>query len=372
MKKVFLTGATGVVGSAVLKNLILGTKADIVLLVRGENPRSRVEKIFAFLQINFLENESRIKILNTSAETPLYGLRVDDFRLLAESIDTVFHCAANVNLTQSADDAKATALASIENIVQILKANRACKLEHVSTVGVNGMAKSGLAEDRVAVDRSYFNSYEMSKAYVENRLYSLIDDGFAITIHRPSMVVGDEITGRILSFQIFYFLLRVISGEITGGILPPILSRRLDTIPSNFVGDVLVRSAQTPSWSGRIIHACSGPEHAMPLAQMLEIVQKEKEKLSIPYNRPVQVPFFVFSAIGLIGKSLPLTPKWKTRLELLPQLLNYARQDQIFDCSKSRALIGNESWPNPSSYLAKSIEYFLKQKQKKKHSLGED
>ena len=53
--------------------------------------------------------------------------------------------------------------------------------------------------------RTFHNTYEQAKAEAEEYLYPFMaDERLPITIHRPSMVVGDSMTGKAISFQVFY------------------------------------------------------------------------------------------------------------------------------------------------------------------------
>ena len=52
--------------------------------------------------------------------------------------------------------------------------------------------------------------------------------GLPATIHRPSMVVGDSQTGKVIHFQVFYHLCEFLSGRRTLGIVPDTGDAALD------------------------------------------------------------------------------------------------------------------------------------------------
>jgi thioester reductase-like protein len=362
MNKCLLTGATGVVGSAVLKKILLHSDDGVNLLIRGSDSKEKLKLVFKFLNLDFSVYQDRIQIINAAIEDKHYNLEIVDFQNLAESISAVFHCAASVDLMQDQSEAMQQSTAAMENIFELLRINPQIKLEHVSTVGVNGRSGNSLTEARIDTQRLFFNSYELTKARVEELIYAKMDQGFKINIHRPSMVVGEKLTGRIIHFQIFYFLLRLFSGELTFGLLPPILHRKLDTIPSDFVAEVLFNCSRTTSLNQKIIHHCSGPDASLTFEQIQIMYNQIKAQFNLPKKKITILPVNFFENTAALASFLPLGEKWKTRLQLVPQLLSYAQQDQIFQNQSTRELFLSTKWPMPQQYLEQSIVYYLKQR----------
>ena len=79
-------------------------------------------------------------------------------------------------------------------------------------------------------------------------LFKEISAGLPATVHRPSMVVGDLRTGKVIHFQVFYYLAEFFSGLKTWGVVPRTAGIRLDIIPSDYVarGLHLSSSRQAP------------------------------------------------------------------------------------------------------------------------------
>lgn len=89
-------------------------------------------------------------------------------------------------------------------------------MEAVSTVGVGGRYYGALPEQWLNTPRNFHNTYEQSKAEAEIILKTEVDQGMPITVHRPSMIVGDSQTGRILNFQIFTICLNLLRAVALG------------------------------------------------------------------------------------------------------------------------------------------------------------
>src|SRR5690606_25545540 len=106
---------------------------------------------------------------------------------------------ASVRMNHPLGQARRAAVTATENILQLARLSRnnglLQKMEAVSTVGVGGKYHDALPERWLDVPRSFHNTYEQSKAEAETILKNEVDRGMPITVHRPSMIVGDSRTG---------------------------------------------------------------------------------------------------------------------------------------------------------------------------------
>ncbi len=140
--------------------------------------------------------------------------------------------------------ARQHALGSAKNIVELALACEASgslqKIEYVSTVGVAGRMPGILPESWITQPREFHNTYEQAKAEAEDYLREQIEQhNLPVTVHRPSMVVGDSKTGKIIHFQVFYYLCEFIAGRRTLGILPYFGDAVVDTVPVDYVAQVI-------------------------------------------------------------------------------------------------------------------------------------
>jgi len=202
------------------------------------------------------------------------GLRPEQYRLLAKEVTHVVHSAGNVRFNQTLEKARMGALDSARFVVQFANACRANgqfrKLEYVSTIGVCGNMRGLVPEKPFAEPRKFRNTYEAAKAEAENFIFQEIRNGFPITIHRPSMVVGDSKTGKIIHFQIFYYLSEFFSGKKTWGFIPETGNFTLDIIPADYVAKAIHLSSNSQDACGQIFHLVSGPPYALLLSELSE------------------------------------------------------------------------------------------------------
>ena len=78
---------------------------------------------------------------------------------------------------------------------------------------------------------------------------------------------------------------------------------QLDTIPVDYVAEVIVRSSNRSDWAGMILHLCSGPEHAMQISFLQKSVSEIYKKYGKKVPRPLIIPLPLFKAIIQSGKA---------------------------------------------------------------------
>lgn len=183
--KVFLTGATGIVGSIMVKEF-LGKGAEIFCLVRGNSTQSAEMRLCEKLgEVKLPEN---CHIVEGDITKEFCGIKNEDLEdLKSKGIDFVFHCAA---CTKMEDKYQSTSLniniLGTQNVINFTKRLEIGKIVFVSTAYVaNGMS----------------NVYENTKAKAEGLIK---DSGIPYTIARISMVIGDSQNGEIVDFTGYY------------------------------------------------------------------------------------------------------------------------------------------------------------------------
>ncbi|MBI2798783.1 MAG: SDR family oxidoreductase [Gammaproteobacteria bacterium] len=282
MSVYLVTGASGVVGSAIVPVLLQRPDAKVYILLRakkGQSLDSRFEELKKFWCEHYsaLSSEmlsTRVSPMNGEITESLLGLNTADQGVLTQSCTNIIHCAASVRMNLPLDEARQTALFPVQSVIALSKSCRALrKTEFISTVGVGGRREGALPELWITEPREFHNTYEASKAEAEDLLRNEIAGGFSATVHRPSMVVGDSNTGAVIHFQIFYFICDFLSGRRTFGVYPDIARGTLDIVPNDYVARAVVAASMDTATIGKIFHLCSGPQDALRLTELREIVR---------------------------------------------------------------------------------------------------
>ncbi len=371
MSRILVTGASGVVGGSVLP--FLPSSSRVYLLLRAkdaEHLEKRRQEILNFYGILDPDQRSQFVAVRGDITQENLGLADDDIKQVFEGLTQIIHCAASVNLEMTAEEAAAHSVKPVQIVLRMQEkfstAHRRIKVDYVSTVGVNGRRQEPLLERPITELRGFHNTYESSKAEAERYIYEAMVAGWPITIHRPSMVVGNSHDGKILHFQIFYLIVTFLTGILSSRLLPKLDSLFLDTVPSDYVGRVIAWSSQSEKSHGRIYHLCTGPENSINLEKLRLLICEQMKSLGLKPPRTWQIPLDLFIWAMSMAKKMTSDEKLKHRLDQLPMFLKYARIRQKFSSAESQADLMKVGikLPLPEEYLPKVLHYFL---QEKKH-----
>ncbi len=356
-----LTGATGVIGSAILKRLYQNGE-QVSFLIRAdsaEHLKRRLEKLYGYCVID-PENTSRVVPIRASLLENHFGLNSNDYARLANICTHIIHCAADVNLNRPEDRAIEQTSNIARNMLRMMEDMTAFKkMEYVSTIGVAGKVKGSFQEDWVADDCQFRNSYELAKYVSENLVKEKIEDGWNITVHRPSMVIGDSESGEIYNFQVFYYICEFLTGRHTFGLIPDFKTFILDTVPIDYVSDVIYWSSRNEHLSLKILHLVSG-EVAVSLNSLAGSVSAMFFEVK---KKPKKVSLSLFKTIIRVLSLLPKT-KWTKSFDNLSIFLSYLAENQSFSNQRTLSMLSssNISLPDPEFYIPNSLAFYRRQK----------
>ena len=103
-RHVLLTGATGYLGSYLLRELLADPTITVSALVRSSDHQSARTRLGHVLSGYFgleagamLRDNTRLNVLGGDLRDAEFLLSNEDYGLLSESVDAIYHCAANVN-----------------------------------------------------------------------------------------------------------------------------------------------------------------------------------------------------------------------------------------------------------------------------------
>jgi thioester reductase-like protein len=367
MRSVFLTGATGTIGSVLVPRLLRDENTSLSLLIRARDEndlRARLGKMLDYWYYRPGDARAvRIRPVRGDISLPGFGLGAEALARLAAETTHIIHSAASVKLNMSIDQARATAVAPTRTVLELgrrcAQAGTLRKIDLLSTVGVWGRTPGHMPERRLPETRGFHNTYEAAKWEAERVIWAEGQD-LPITVHRPSMVVGETGSGRVIQFQVFYHLCAFLSGERTFGVMPRLGQTTLDIIPVDWVADAICWSSANDETSGRIFHLCSGPTGAITLLALQEQVRRawKEHGIELPSLHRIdrRVLRRLVPAIGLfVGK------KARRGLRGLPPVLEYLEERQGFSNTETAQALAAAGLPMPyiESYLGQVLAYYL-------------
>jgi thioester reductase-like protein len=327
--------------------------------------------LFHFWGVDAEDEAFRGRVIGLRGDVTVtrFGLTEAEYRELVDSCTHIVHAAGNVRMNLPIEVARHSAVDSAKHIVALARACLARgfleKVEFVSTVGVGGRL-TYVPEDWLTEPRIFHNTYEQAKAEAEEYLREQMEQHqLPVTVHRPSMVVGDAHTGKIIHFQIFYYLCEFLSGRQTFGLMPVLNNARLDTIPVDYVTNAIRWSSCQPATAGKIFHLCSGPDQAMELPWLIQALR------GILIAHGEQLPRLRLVPLWLFESALPLVKRFTAKkarkaLNNLSLFLDYASDRQQFANERTTLLLSSAGMvvPLPGSYLANLLTAYLAQARK--------
>ena len=215
MKKVFVTGITGLVGSAFVVELVRQRDDyEFVCLARSGGGRTAEQRVDSIVRDECVFDgcpEIADKVLSRITVVDGDVVTIDPEQLAADprmaGIDEVFHCAADVNLGK--DPTGKTFRINFngtQNIVRLAQLLKVSAIHYVGTAYIAGKLV-GTAIENNPVDSGFNNPYEESKFKAEMLVRN---SGIPFSIYRPAIVTGRRSDGRIRKPLAFYRVLEFI------------------------------------------------------------------------------------------------------------------------------------------------------------------
>jgi thioester reductase-like protein len=269
MKHLFLTGASGLLGSQLLARLLLRGRL-VGALVRPTATASGAERIDALLA----EQEERLGVsiprpvvLEGELTAPWCGLGDADVAWMRRSCSGVVHSAASLEFVGAdrSGDPWRTNVVGTRTLLELTARAELTEFHHVSTAYVCGLA-NGPVEEGPSTDRHGFrNDYEASKHEAEwlVRRAAFLDRP---TFLRPAVIVGDSQTGATTTYhglmamlQLMTVIVRNLPADETGFRHVPLRlsmtgAEERNMVPVDWVAEAIARLLDDPRARGRTIH----------------------------------------------------------------------------------------------------------------------
>lgn len=309
---IFLTGATGFLGSHLLRALVSRTDARIHCLVRAvdeQHATLRLRAAQARYQLGELPD--RVVAVVGDLGEPLLGMPAEDFERHAETADLVLHSGAYVNFTYPYPPLAAVTVGGVRELIR-MAGRRGTPIHAVSTLAVlAGYGAAGV--DTVAEDTSLefveflHMGYTEAKWVAEALLRRAAAAGLAVGISRPYEIAGDTRHGAWNLENATCALFRLIVDMQVA----PDIDLPLDLVPVDIVAAQVAHIALTRTDETHTYHL-TNPRPAM-LADMVDILRD--------HGYPVrQVPFadWVHDAVSFAVDHpqhpfTPFVPLWVDR-----------------------------------------------------------
>jgi thioester reductase-like protein len=210
MTKILLTGATGLLGSYLLRDLMRRGEHVTVLVrpTRFETAEQRIDQLFSFWEDEWKRTLPRPTILCGEINEPRLGLDRCQAAWVRRHCDCVMHSAASLTFHAEGDEPYRTNVEGTKNLLSFCRETGIANMAYISTAYVCGRHFGIFRESELEIGQEFSNDYEKSKFQAEQLVRG--DRHLeAFTIFRPSIIVGDYRTGYTSTFHGFYVPLRI-------------------------------------------------------------------------------------------------------------------------------------------------------------------
>jgi nucleoside-diphosphate-sugar epimerase len=328
-RTVLLTGASGVVGRALLRRL---GDLDVVCLMH----RSPV-------------TGPKVTTALGDIAQPMLGLPEQAYVDLAAKVDAVIHCAAVTDFGRTDGSLEATNIAGTEHVAAFAVAANAV-LYHVSTAFVHATVDGD--RGRTAI------GYASSKSAAEEAVRS---SGVPHVILRPSVVIGDSVTGEIAAFQGLH---QVVAGMFAGTVpmIPFDPGWPIDFVPADVVADAIACVVENRVSEGEFW--ISAGDKALRLDEGVAVVIDFARTLGVSIDTPRFVPPEMFDR--LIGPvfldALPVRIR-RNVVRMLEFFTTYLQSGETKPSSLDQlGTLGVRPLPDQRESLRNSVKYWAVQK----------
>jgi thioester reductase-like protein len=267
-----LTGGTGFLGGEVLARLLERDDRPVYVLVRAgsdEEASSRLDGLVASLMGGAGPWPHRAIAVRGDVTQAWLGMGSQRRDWLAERIHRIIHCAASVSFTMGLGESRQINVEGTRRMIELAglcdRRGGLASFVHVSTAYVAGTHAGSFTEHDLDLGQGFRNAYERTKFEAE---HIVRERGWELPVQvvRPSIVVGDSVTGWTPTFNVLYGPMKAFSR----GAYPVIPARRsapVDVVPVDFVADSILALEGRP----RTTYHLTAGDRASSVGELIEL-----------------------------------------------------------------------------------------------------
>jgi len=266
---ILLTGATGLLGRSLIRDLAAAGRRLAVIVRGGKagDAATRIDEVLRDWEEVAGAHVPCQVVLEGDLSVAGFGLAAEQHDWIAAHVREVVHSAASLVFErQPGDDEPYTSnVGGTRNVLELCRTAGIRRLHHVSSAYVCGLRQGTILEHELDVGQASGNDYERSKIIAEQeiRAAAFLD---VVTVHRPSIIVGDTVHGFTNTFHGFYRPLRIVVPFVDafvdatlppGALMTPLgLSghESKNLVPVDWVSAVMTRIISDESLHGRTYH----------------------------------------------------------------------------------------------------------------------
>lgn len=286
-ESIFITGFPGFIASRLVERLA-STETQFFLLVQPNFVEQAMDELEAIAEATDTPLESFV-IVEGDITQPKLGIEHDDYETIRYETTDIFHLAAAYDLAVAKDVAYSVNLEGTKNVNELaLSVKELKRYNYISTCYVAGKREGNILESELEHAAGFRNFYEETKYLAEMEVERLKSE-LPVTIHRPSVVVGDSRTGETAKYDGIYYLIKYMRKA-------PSLLRlfnvgndevRLNLVPVDFVVEGIAALARDPNAKGKTV-ALADP-NPLTTAELFDAIAVDLTGRRSEFRPPVRV-----------------------------------------------------------------------------------
>ncbi len=301
-KRILLTGVTGTVGAFLCNELLKNTSANLYCLVRAEldliHLKTRIQNNLKRFKLWNNDYHSRIIPIRGDITKPGLGIENKVYKELSQSIDTIYHCAANVNHVLGYDMLKAPNVDGTLSIIEFAGKDKIKPIQFISSIALCMQAKSfdsiqiHLSETLLENGKYIFGGYGQTKWVSEHHLIQAYELGIPVIIFRLGQVTGSSQNGYGITADLMHNFLNLFSKI---GSVPDWEEGTINIVPIDYACQVIFTLSRQTRCFGNIYNLINN--RSIPIQNYFNYLQKQNPALS-------KIAFDVWadSCVKYIGK----------------------------------------------------------------------
>jgi thioester reductase-like protein len=359
---ILLTGATGAVGSDLLRRLATRKDLDLNVLVRRTNvePCERVKTVLGDLEVL-----ARLNVLDGDiCRGPTLGLSDTALTALQRDTTHIIHAAGSTSFALPLADARAANVWGSRNVLDFARGCTSLECgAFLSTVYVSGKRRGDFAEsDYGDAGRGFVNSYEESKAEMEEMIRQAMNE-LPLILIRLSTVVGDSATGKVNRFNTIHHAIRLFYSGLAP-MIPGDPDEPVDIVSSDFVAAATLNLLDQAPRPG-VFHLAAGRDSSNSLQDLIgetmsALSQYRPEWRKRSVERPVIVDLDTYE---LFVRSVEETgnPVLQGATRAIRSFAYQLAHPKVFETRHAAATLAwNGIAPQPSlAYYPRVVKYCL-------------
>lgn len=355
-KLIFMTGATGVLGQDLIKELLETTDADIAILARAKNRKSHDERVRKILKSIGLDAHmgKRIRVVEGDVTQHKFGITKENLAFLEKEAKVFYHIAALTALNGTEKECQQINVGGTQHALELAwdlrKKGKLERFVYFSTAFVAGSVWQHCSkEDELPEKPKFANYYESSKYQAESRVRESMAKGLPVTIIRPSIVVGHSETGEVSDFNVIYPFFKLFAhGAISK--LPTHVENTFNIVPIDFVIKATATIVKNPKSINKTFHLVS--PHPPSIGMLLKLAKDEYPK--VPSIEVMDIKDFQKTKLN-VQEQMVFT--------IMEPYLGYLNGDLTFDMSNTREILRGTKVLLPKTdykFLKTMIHYAVK------------